>query len=123
LWLYDLILMPIDEWFGDFSENVNGAPSVTTPSSVLHALDVDSTRNPRRSLMSSLRGFQDDMIQTIYPPIVAGPMILQANQAQRLWFLLANYTVGFDSFSAHPFLTASVRVRKVERYTGMRGAR
>ena len=123
LWLYDIILMPIDEWFGDFSENVNGAPLVTIPSSVLHVLDVDSTRNPRRSLMSSLRGFQDDMVQTIYPPLVAGPMILQANQPQRLWFLLANYTIGWDSFSASPFVTASVRVRKVEQYTGMRGAR
>jgi hypothetical protein len=127
VYVQDIILMPVDEWFGDFSDNVAGYPlGVGTPTfsaAVLSVVDVNSTGAPRRSIVSSLRWAQDETLRANYAAIVAGPMILQANACQRLWFLTMQYDTYYGVFYASPFGAASVRVRKVERYASMRGAR
>ena len=87
LYIYDVILMPVDEWAGDFIDLVNDANSVIANQSLL---DVDSISHPKRFLRSLARKI-GNAIYAIYQGITNGPNLLQANKDQRLWFLTARH--------------------------------
>lgn len=119
--LYDLILVPVDEWAGDFIDSALEDDSGVGNG---YRLDADSTTYPKRRIRSLVRGIDPvEFIKASYQPITPGPAILQANADQRLWFVaaraiyLGKATAGAgvvtltDSYS--DFLRAGVRAGMV----------
>ena len=94
LYIYDLVLMPVDEWAGDFIDLVNDTDSVIANQALL---DADSISHPKRFLRALARTV-GDAIFAVYQAIANGAHILQANEDQRLWFLTARH---FASTGTH----------------------
>jgi hypothetical protein len=119
--LYDLILLPVDEWAGDFVHS-NRTDS-TLPSGVVgnNVLDIDSITNSRTPLNAYNR-LGSGLIKAIYQPIANGEAILQVGQRQRLWFVAAQYAFASNSWGAMPTVTGTVRVNKVQQYLALRGS-
>jgi hypothetical protein len=89
--LYDLILMPTDEWAGDFVDK-----ALEDDSGVCNGylLDVDSVSYPKRDIRALVRRADPaGHVRSIYQANPPGPAILQSNQNQRLWFLTARGVV------------------------------
>lgn len=117
--LYDLILIPVDEWaidsqlpelaLGTNAEVVNG-----------NYLDIDSISNLRASPVMGLNRTNSDLVRSIYQTITNGPAILQAEARQRLWFLVMKFNSG-PYWKATPHIAGSVQVFKQQRYLGLRG--
>lgn len=86
VYLYDLVLIPVDEWAGDFVDK-----TLNLESSVENGclLDVDSLAYPKRDIRATNRNVGSDYVRSVYQPIVNGPAILQANADQKLHFLTA----------------------------------
>ena len=118
--LYDLALMPTDEWSGDF---VDGALSSGSEVGAGYQFDLDSVSYPREHLRALVRAIGSDagLIRGVYQPIAAGPAILQANADQRLHVLAARYSGGV--WSSEPWLAHSIRLQAAFRYLSMRGDR
>lgn len=89
--MYDLILMPVDEWAGDFVDKALEDDSGVTNG---YLLDVDSVTYPKRDIRSMVRTADaTGFVRSVYQPNAAGPAMLQANADQRLWFLTARGVV------------------------------
>ena len=125
---YDFILIPVDEWSGDFV-NTNTA-NVGATLGILPApygtpvfLDVDSIRVPKRLIRSvaTIAG-SSNFATGVYDPRAVGPAMLQANERQRL-YLFCYRDRGSGWYNADPAILNRVVVRKVHRYANMRGVR
>jgi hypothetical protein len=84
VYFYDLILMPSDEWLGFFSDDVSNLETALQHG---QKLLVDSVFNPKvymRAIGQSSDA--DEFVKSIWSPDANGPVILQANARQRLWF-------------------------------------
>lgn len=116
LTLYDLILIPVDEWAIDaiVPETVTvGSPEIGT----YDYLDIDSIGNPKVGISAANRN-SNGLIVSQFQAINNGPAILQKNAAQRFWFLNMSY----ESFwKANPEVAGSVQVFKQQQYLGFRG--
>jgi hypothetical protein len=122
--LYDLILIPTDEWAGDFVENITASSTEGISATSQEILDIDSVTHPRRRILSFLKDAINDQVVTRYTPITTGPAILQANADQRYWFFMSqSYAETGLPRRAKPCLAASIRIGAVQRYLGSRGAR
>jgi len=87
VYLHDLILIPVDEWSGDFIDTTLIDGSGVYEDS---ALDVDSVRYPKRQIRALVRdGGVDGFIRSAYQSITPGPAMLQANADQSVYFLTA----------------------------------
>lgn len=119
--LYDLILLPVDEWAGDFAHT--NLTNANLPSGIYggEQLDVDSITNPKATLSVYNRA-ASGLIKAIYQPISNGQAFLQMGQQQRLWFLASQYDFSGSSWGALPAVAGTVRVNKVQQYLGLRGA-
>lgn len=120
---YDLILIPVDEWAGDFYDFANSSTSIIgRQSSLIHLLDIDSVANPLRDIRSLVR-VEDasDSVIAIYIAIVNGEAIWQENTTQRLWVLSAAYDDNSAAWIAKPQVGWSVQAYKNERYLALRG--
>lgn len=127
LYLYDLILIPVDEWAADLvavdpSDNDSILGYRGTPEGIY--LSVDSIYRPK-SIIRSILYTDFLIIGTInplqgYQAITVPPAILQANQQQRLWFLAVKESGG--TWYAYQELGFTIRVDKNQRYLTMRGA-
>jgi len=121
LYFLDLILIPSDEWLGDFVDN---ALSLSTALSNGRTFEIDSIYYPKTELRGLVRASATDTINAIYIPLAPGPATLQPNANQRLWFLFDKsnelYSPDWDS-SQH--ICASVQSFSNSRYLGMRGSR
>lgn len=115
--LYDLILIPVDEWALDAL--VPETSSVGTPEiSVNNYLDIDSIANPKVNISVANRN-SAGLIVAQYQAINNGPVILQKNATQRYWFLGMTY----ESFwKANPEIIESIQVFKQQQYLGFRGS-
>jgi len=85
--LYDVVLIPVDEWSGDFVDN-----ALEDDSGVGHGykLDIDSVAHPKKNIRALVRTADaSEYVRSVYQPVTSGPAILQANADQRLWFLTA----------------------------------
>jgi len=120
--LYDLILMPIDEWAGDFNNL-----SATTYLPVIGDgayLEAGSITIPKRTI-TAYHYDADGAVQDVYLPISSGEAILQANKDQRLWFLewtrtsVSNPALG----DSEPCIALKISLYKAQRYFSMRGNR
>lgn len=118
LTLYDLILIPIDEWAIDAripDLEATGSPEID----VNDFLDIDSISNPKIAISAYNRS-PAGLIISRYQNINNGPVILQKNKAQRLWFLNASYENGY--WKAYPETIGTVQVYKQQQYLGFRGS-
>jgi len=120
--LYDLILMPIDEWAGDFNNL-----SATTYLPVIGDgayLEAGSITIPKRTI-TAYHYDANGAVQDVYLPISSGEAILQANKDQRLWFLewtrtsVSNPALG----DSEPCIALKISLYKAQRYFSMRGNR
>ena len=84
--LYDLILIPTDEWALDAVDK-----ALEDDSGVANGyfLDADSVTYPKRDIRALVRQTGSDLIRSVYQTNTPGPAMLQANADQRLWFLTA----------------------------------
>lgn len=112
----DLILIPIDEWAGHFVE-IGTNPRFTSKD---YYLLIDSVAHPKRNIRCALFESATDLFESPQMTIAADKAILQANAAQRLWFV-ASATNG-DVTAVHEF-AATIQAYKNQRYFSMRGGR
>lgn len=108
--LYDLILIPVDEWAADVQNQAgiaNGA-----------VFELDSLTYPKVSLISvskSLSGY----VNTALIPIAHGSFRLPANRQLRMWFVSSAYNLLTPNIE----ITQAVELQAQQRYLGMRGDR
>lgn len=127
LYLYDLILIPVDEWSIDAVDFANESDSdVGRSGSVSKFLDIDSVTDLRIDIKTLVRTADaNKFITAEYNPITSGPAILQANADQRLWFFAMRTSATGASYNwlAPPEIAHTVQILKNDRYLGLRGAR
>jgi hypothetical protein len=122
--LYDLILMPVDEYAGDYvtANNVRasriGARGLL---SLQRQLDVDNILNPKNFaalVEHPALGFISRYLS------VGAPATLQANADQRIWFMTARYdSLSNENESSEQFVSETVQMWAVNRYLSQRGNR
>jgi hypothetical protein len=87
LYLFDVILIPTDEWAGEFLDTAHEDDSNVDNGK---RLDVDSVSFLKRDLRALVETADASaFISSVYRPISSKPAILQANADQRLHFLAA----------------------------------
>ncbi len=121
--MYDLILMPVDEWSIDSVDFANTDDSIIGRNNDLSKLlDVDSITNPLIDIQSLVRLVGSEQITSVYDPVSPGHAILQANAQQRLWFLAAqtDQTGIQTAWIAPPEIAHSIQLFKNERYLTMK---
>ena len=86
--LGNLILIPVDEWAGDYSDQaLENDSDVGRAGGIDRYLDIDSLY-PRRN-RAVVRQASGDEITAVLQIVAAGPAGLQAGEDQRLHFLAA----------------------------------
>lgn len=116
--LYDLILIPTDEWAVD-ARTPTPSGSIN-PTKVIgdSFLDLDSITNPKTLITATNRN-ASDLIVSRYQAIANGPAILQTRRQQRLWFVTSSFYNGW--WRSFPEIVGSVQVFKQQRYLAYRG--
>jgi len=116
LWLYDLILIPTDE----FATHCIFPGGTDERLQYGRLLDIDSvyTKRTKRAL---LREYSDDDVTEFWIPIQTSPVILQQNATQRLWFLFfgPSFTISLGTLES----SYSILLENIQRYASMRGDR
>lgn len=124
VYIYDLILIPTDEWAGDFTDLADVDDSIIgKQDDVKHFIDIDSVRNPKVLGRSLVR--LDDANESIsanYEFDTNGEVILQANADQRVWVISAHIGSN-DEWLSLPYTAWSVQAYKNQRYLTQRGSR
>lgn len=121
LYVYDLILIPTDEWAGEFVDTVNTADSAVEQGKML---EIDSLKDPKQTIIAKVKTSDaNEFISSIWQTNANGPAILQANSSQRLWFLCARTSAAASTeWVSYPNTVHAVKVYKNEQYLGMRGS-
>lgn len=122
--LYDLCLLPIDEWSGDFVTTFN---NVTNAIEVGEYLEVDGIDFPRAPLPARAiqRDEDNDQVLSLWQPITPQVPILQANTDQNIYLLSAildpaALTAKQQSFG---YVAHTIQLERQQRYLSMRGNR
>jgi hypothetical protein len=118
VFLYDLILLPVDEWAID-TGNMTG--SSLARNEFGRKVVVDST-NPKENLTAVLQNVAPDTALSGWAQYASGQSILQANETQRLWFLSERYNAA-AAWTSEVAVAHNVNLNAVMRYLGMRGDR
>jgi hypothetical protein len=114
--LYDIIMLPVDEWAIDCVATTGAVTTVTLG----NTLDIDSVQSLKTIIRAQIR-FTDDTILGIWQAITSSEAILQANADHRLWFCALKRIAG--NFLGPPEMAHSLQEQKVQRYISMRGNR
>lgn len=81
--IYDLILIPADEWIGSFfADDIHGPNLDGT-----NYLDADSVTFPKKPLYSPILNRSSGNLESQYTNTTVGPISLEAERQMRLWFL------------------------------------
>lgn len=107
--LTDLILMPADEWYGEFRSIASGYYGYA---------DIDSVTNPKKNIRA-LGRTPGGLIRNSGEAITSQPVFLQLEQDQNFWFLFQDTTTAQPL--SLPSMTALVKVNKLQQYLGLRG--
>lgn len=120
VYLFDIALVPTDEWSADLVDGVLAAGSEVGAG---QQMDVDSISNPKSILRALVRAAGSDTgyISSIYQPIASGPAILQSNAEQRLFVLCAKYQSGV--WYSLPSTAHFAKLEAAFRYFSLRGNR
>ena len=120
---YDFILMPVDEWFGVFEQNIDANVLADSDINISNAFDLDGIQRPKAAT-TYLRDDSSGVIRERYVSYTAAKPIWQANADQRMWFFFHQSIPGTNVVRwAPPQLLATIRAYAMERYQSMRGAR
>jgi len=116
---YDLILLPIDEWVGDFNDIVrNGSYTAVTGA---RYYDIDSILYPKRPIRTMVKNQTDDEVELIYQVRAERPLPLHPYERQRYWFFcLAQVSTHEDYL---PTICHSAQAYRTGQYLALRGAR
>jgi hypothetical protein len=126
---YDIVLIPVDEWMGDYQENVTASSAGAAPLGENAFLQIDAVAIPKRKRAAPVR-FHPLAAPALFPirnrflAYTAGPPILQANEDQKLWFLMmrSDSLTNLPRYS-DPWLLGRLQIVNAERYQSMRGSR
>jgi len=124
LLMYDLILIPVDEWAVDVSDNyeigVGGRQLIYYP----EGLQIDSLYIPKRTIRSTEVEIASGNLITPFRTVASGPTFLQANSAQRIWvYTEHSYNVLTDIRNPAAEICQSAQMTATQRYESMRGNR
>jgi len=122
--LYDMILLPVDEWAADCIDTANtvntfaGNRNKTVRSQVVNA---DNVSDPRRWHVS-VHSSADDVLRANWQGIAPEGPVLLPDTRQRLWVCSTRYYSAstFDQKS-EPWVCGSIQNWATERYLLMRG--
>lgn len=114
--LYDLILIPVDEWATDTKRR-----SASDTLSTEYTLELDAISAPKDAPLAILREDASGNAVATYKALNNELPLLQANAEQRLWFLFEEDTVGTLRSQFHT--AAAIQLLKVDRFLSFRGAR
>lgn len=128
LYLEDIILIPVDEWGGDFrnpgATAQIGADFYLTSLNQGDLLDVDSCTNPRSRISSFARKAQSRQVVGHWEPVANGPVTLPLGEQARLWILTAQ---AFNSpvwlWESQPNYLGAGILSYIQRFMGLRGSR
>jgi hypothetical protein len=120
---YDLILIPKDEWSGDFQGDFDdvGYRQISTSVDDSQYIDIDSITYPKQDIRAFIRNQSTDNTQNIYQSISQGHFRVQRESRQRLWFTGIEKTSQGSKWKPHGLWT--VRIDAKQNYLGMRGNR
>lgn len=119
LYILDLILLPIDEWYGDFVDDVLSETSALQQG---YYFDLDSIQNPRERLRPLVMNAATGAVMTTYAPQSPGPALLNPQRQQRMWYLFdKSNATGIGDWDASAHILVSARAERMARYLGMRG--
>jgi hypothetical protein len=124
--IFDLILIPTDEWAIDNNDKTNSTLSEVGKSGGFDkVLNIDSVTMPKFPIRSVVQRFGSNLITAIYNSVTPGEAILQANVQQRLWFfaMTTSATGAAYSWLAQPEISHSIQLYKSQRYLSLRGDR
>ena len=113
----DLILMPVDEWSGDFS-TLDGLNYAGFESGDYNILNIDSISNPKRYVQSVTTRKTSGLINSVFTPRSNDFANIPQGKDSRLWFL--TYHVGDRSEIEE---VSKITLNKQQRYISMRGDR
>jgi hypothetical protein len=128
LYLYDLILIPVDEWAGEFNVQdldvtATGAESIGLIGLTdYNYLDVDSLDLKKR-LSPNVRYSGGNELMFRWKDISSAPMQLQANKDQQLFGLLRKWNFTDDVWYADVRGLGSIQLFAAARYLSMRSDR
>jgi hypothetical protein len=121
--IYDLILIPTDEWVGDFrgtssfnETSIGGRRDADEDNTELAIDSVDHPRESIRALVTSK--YLANTLFDSYQVVTNGPAIFQNNKQQRLWVLCLDE----ENDQANIEIGNSVQSWKVDRWESLRGA-
>lgn len=120
--LYDLCLLPIDEWGGDFVTTLKNNATAIEESEYL---DADSIFFPRAPVpvRAIQRDEANDQVLSLWQTIANQPIILQANADQNVHFLSAILDASSAKQQSFGYVAHFIQTERVQRYLSMRGSR
>jgi len=112
--IYDLILIPVDEWAASLDLNDNLPDRNETYKGGVFVLDGTYPKMTKRGLAVE---YTTNSALESAPMITAQPPLAQANARQRLWFFYTYFS------RSYPYVVTTVRMNDMNRYWSMRGNR
>lgn len=116
----DLILIPVDEWAGDFIDAAHTSSSYTTED---REIRLDSLIYPKKVARALLAQISTNQLMSIWQTIVSDRIMLQSNRDQRLWFTFTRYVSDAIIRDGNVEIAHSVDISRTQRYLSMRGDR
>lgn len=113
---FELILIPADEWIGDFNDN-----NQLGVAGLERFVDIDSATFPKRTLRATVRERGSELVSGVWNTSTSGVFTLQPAQQQRLWFLICQYNESDESQGSAHTLIHQVKLWHHSRWLGLRG--
>ena len=113
LTMYDLVLIPTDEYTFDVSE-LDNLMAISYPEFVF----LDSTGNTKRIMQTrGISPLVPDTLKSVWLTVAGDSLQLEPGEKQRIWFLTSDYSTAEHSQAN---LVNSVQMRSVNRYLSLR---
>jgi len=93
--LYDIVLMPVDEYFGVVQEQQDNTIAANSGMGLDNYLEIDSIAEPRSLIYSPVKLRADDTLAFSFQGNVPLEFTIPAGESVRLWFLSEHYEITF----------------------------